>query len=306
MMNRALLAIVLTGGVWAQTPPPAPSFEVASVKPAAPQAGSGFRSSMHTSLGEVRITNYSLKTLLMNAYDVKNFQIAGPDWLDSQRFDIVAKVPQGFSRDDVKLMLRGLLAERFKLTLHHESKDMQMYALVVSKRGLKLKESTDDPAGKTPAFLPTPGGPDAPPMPPPPPPLPGEGNRPAPVGRLTMIVSANRMRMSLAKESMTAFAATLGSQLQRPVTDMTGLKGVYDVNLDFAPDENTRPGGAIGMPMPPPPAGAEGAGAPSASDPAGPSLFTALEEQLGLKLEPKKGPVDILVIDHAEKTPTEN
>jgi uncharacterized protein (TIGR03435 family) len=310
------LAVLLAGGLWAQTAATPPSFEVASVKPSAPQppgrmyvgttGGPG-----SADPGQFRVTANTLKNLLMRAYGVKDDQIAGPDWLDSERYDIVAKVPKGATKDDLKPMLQGLLAERFKLTLRHESKDMPMYALVVSKRGLKIKES--DPAANDMPVLPPSGEPDGgPPMPLPPLPAlpPGESGRP--VSRIRMTFSNGRVRMAATKESMAGLAEYLGNQLRRRVTDTTGLNGkYYDVALDFAPDDSTRmmgPMGAMGamggMMMAPPPG--VGVAVASASDPAGPSLFTALEDQLGLKLEATKGPVDVLVVEHAEKVPTEN
>jgi uncharacterized protein (TIGR03435 family) len=127
-----------------------------------------------------------------------------------------------------------------------------------------------------------------------------------------MMMSQGRFRLTANMQSMTAFADMLTGQLGRPVTDMTGLKGKYDFALDFAPDDSMRIMGPMG-PLPGPlPAGGgggwtEGAGPlPNASDNQGPTIFTAVQEQLGLKLEQKKGPVDLLIIDHMEKAPTEN
>jgi len=112
--------------------------------------------------------------------------------------------------------------------------------------------------------------------------------------------------MVATRQPISGLVNMLGNHLDRPVTDMTGLKGTYDFTLDFAPDDGTRMGRGMPMMMPPPPPGEGGGGANPPEAPNGPSLYTALEEQLGLKLEPRKGPVDLLVIDHAEKVPTEN
>jgi uncharacterized protein (TIGR03435 family) len=253
--------------------------------------------------GQISYSNMTLKSLMVAAYGVKTYQVSGPNWMDAERFDIVAKVPKGSSKDDVKLMLQNLLAERFKLTLHREKKDLPMYALVVGKNGPKLKESPpDDPnatvdeaaaqqkekqamdnAKRTTVRD---GG-----MPPP---MPGgPGTR--------MMMMPGRMRMMSTKQTMAQFAEALGNQMDRPVVDQTGLTKNYDITLEFAP-EGIVGRGMPGMPPPPP----SGDGGVSAEPDAAPSLFTALQEQLGLKLEQKKGAVDLLVVDHLEKTPTEN
>ncbi|HEV3196866.1 MAG TPA: TIGR03435 family protein [Bryobacteraceae bacterium] len=347
MIHRAVkgtsMIVFTCAALWAQTPEASPTFEVASVKPAAPQTG-GMRVMMRggpgsPDPGQLTYENASLKNVLMNAYGVKNFQISGPAWLDTERFDIVAKIPKDATKEQFKLMLQNLLAERFKLTVHHETKDMPMFALVVGKNGPKMKESEDPPptdgapatgGPAAPSATPPAGGPafgtTAPPPPPPPGPLqsgamgrmaigkdgfpqmPGGAKRPG----TWMMFSQGRFRMTANMQTMPGFADMLTGQLGRPVTDMTGLKGKYDFSLDFAPDESMRMMGPMG-PLPAPmPAGGGGGGADgagplaNASDSQGPTLFTAVQEQLGLKLEQKKGPMDILVIDHLEKVPTEN
>jgi len=224
----------------------------------------------------------------------------------------VAKVPKGATKDDVKLMLQNLLADRFKLTLHREKKDLPMYALVVAKNGPKLKESPpDDPNAKD-----APMDPDALAAQrqkemqnamrsmkdgaPPPPPPPGVGGR----GGTRMMMSNGRAQMSASKQTMAEFAEWLVGQLNRPVVDQTGLTKNYDITLDYLP-EGLGSRGPMGG-MPPPPSSGDGGAAPEPDTPTAPALFTALQEQLGLKLEQKKGPVDLLVVDHLEKTPTEN
>jgi uncharacterized protein (TIGR03435 family) len=120
---------------------------------------------------------------------------------------------------------------------------------------------------------------------------------------MTMMMMNGRARMSNSRQTMAQFAEWLVRQLDRPVTDETGLTKQYDVTLDYTPESTGR--NPMGMALPPPPGG-EG-GAPAEADaPAAPTLFAALQEQLGLKLEQRKGPVDLLVVDHLEKTPTEN
>ena len=238
--------------------------------------------------GQLTCTNVPLKSILMRAYDVKEYQINGPKWLDtSERFDITAKIPMGATREQFKLMFQNLLAERFKLVLHHETKDLPMYALVVGKGGPKMKEPVE-------------GAATAPP--PPSPPLGSDGAGPV---RLKMGNGGMRMRMVANGQPVSALIDTLANQLGRPVVDATGLKAKYDITLDFAPDGLNGPMG--GMSPPPPPDGGGAVPMASASDGAGgPTIFAALQEQLGLKLEQRKGPVDLLVIDRLEKVPTEN
>lgn len=325
-MLRAIMGAGLVvfswGAAFAQSSETLPSFEVASIKPAAPMEGGRIMVRMAggpgtPDPGQLTYTNVSLKNVLQNAYNVKGYQIQGPDWLDSARFDITAKVPLGTTKEQFRLMLQSLLSERFKLTLHHSTKDMPIYALVVAKGGSKLKESPDDPP-PTDASGPNAGGPGAgaasggpsvnfnkgdikmgkdgfPQLPP------GAGR-----GATMMMNMNGKMKMQSSKQTMSSFVDMLANQLDRPVVDQTDLKGKYDYTLEFAPgDRGGMRGAMAGMPMPmPPPGGGEGGGAPDAD--AGPTIFSALQEQLGLRLEGKKGPVDLLVIDSIEKTPTEN
>jgi uncharacterized protein (TIGR03435 family) len=327
-MRRAIfcaLLFVTSHAALPQTTGATPTFEVATIKPAAPPetkmaAGGGMLIGVRMGMrggpgtsdpGQMTYSGMSMKTLLVNAYGVKTYQVSGPAWIDSERFDIVAKVPMGSTKDDVKLMLQNLLAERFKLTLHREKKDLPMYALVVAKNGPKLKESPpDDPDAK-----------DAAPVDPAaatasqqkalenamratkfgdlsgPPPGAGRG--------LSMMFMNGRARMSGSKQTMAQFAEWLVNQLSRPVVDQTGLTKKYDLTLDYAPESLGGKGPMGGMLSSPPP-GVDG-GAPAEPDSAAaPGLFAALQEQMGLKLEQKKGAVDLLVVDHLEKTPTDN
>ena len=163
-MRRAMmgggLAVLTACAAFAQSTGNPPSFEVASVKPAAPMTDGRIRVMTRggpgtPDPGQITYSNVSIKNVMTTAYNVKGYQISGPDWLDSLRFDITAKVPPGTTKEQFQLMLQNLLAERFKLTLHHQSKDLPIYALVVAKGGPKLKESVDDPNAATP------GGPNA-------------------------------------------------------------------------------------------------------------------------------------------------
>jgi uncharacterized protein (TIGR03435 family) len=326
-MLRAIMSaglVVFTCcAAWTQTAENSPAFEVASVKPAAPITGNRIMVMMRggpgsPDPGQITYTNVTVKNVLMNAYGVKGFQISGPGWLDSERYDIVAKVPRGATKEQFMVMLQNLLAERFKLTLHREKKNLPMYALVVGKNGPKLKESVEDPAPKE-GDAPKAGGPADDP-------LAGAAMRKLAVGRdgfpvlppgagragtMISLMSGNA-HMAANGQSIAGLAEMLSNQLDLPVVDMTGLTGKYDFTLTYAPEG----GAGLRLPAgiaPPPPAapapGEGGGGMPAASAPdtqSSPNLFTALQEQLGLKLEQRKGPVDLLVIDHLEKAPVEN
>jgi uncharacterized protein (TIGR03435 family) len=235
---------------------------------------------------------------------VKSFQISGPGWLDSERYDIVAKVPRGATKAECKLMMQNLLAERFKLMLHREKKDLPMYALVVGKNGPKLKESVEDPVAAAAMSKPTMGKDGFPVLP--------AGLADLSAKSLKAMNGVPGASMTASHQSMAEFAEMLSSRLNLPVVDMTGLTGKYDYALSFSAEGLGRMRLPGGMSLPPPaapPTGEGGPGTPMASAPDGPSspdLLTALQEQLGLKLEQRKGPVELLVIDHVEKMPTEN
>jgi uncharacterized protein (TIGR03435 family) len=200
-------------------------------------------------------------------------------------------------------MTQTLLAERFKLTLHHESKPLSVYTLSVAKDASKLKEVD-------PATLPPPPAPGSAPLPPPPPPSGGGMPRgPMPAGAIRMMVTPTGRHLT-GNTTIERLCGMLTNLTDRPVVDLTGLKGTYAFDLSWTPTENENMGGRLPMMMPMPGAAA---GAPpnasnqpdGASDP-GMTLVQALQTNYGLKLEARKNPADILVIDHAEKVPTEN
>jgi len=285
-------------GAFGQAAAARPSFDVASIKAAAPPIYGKLMIRMGGDPGRIDYGNVSLKDIIRQAYDVHDYQISGPDWMNSIRFDIVAKVPDGAPEDQVPLMWQTLLAERFKLQIHRESKELPMYALVVGKNGPKMKESEIDANGTADGGQGN-GGPS--PLPPVKmgkdgmPQLPGGGRGP-------MILMNGRGHVTAKMMNMSGLVDILARSVDRPVVDQTELKGSYDFNLDYTPDESTRmpmPGG-----MPPPPGAGEMHGADSPDN--GLSLFAALQAQLGLKLEAKKGPVELIVIDRVEKAPTEN
>ena len=341
-ITGTVLAVLASFAAHAQSSPdgksddPKLEFEVATVKPS-PLPGNGFirigppGGPGTSDPGRMNFQFTTVRDLMANAYDVKRFQISGgPDWMDSQRFDVMAKVPAGTTKEQAKVMIQNLLADRFQLKLHRETKDMQMYALMVGPKGPKLKDTTVvDPPPPDPA-APVGGRGDAPA--PPPPPLPGGGRGalkigadgcpempPMPAGRggNFMLMTPNGVCMIFNGQTMAALATQLSNQFSRPVVDQTGLTGKYDIKLRY--DPSSMPGGRGGMMGPmmmmagPPPGGMPGGGealrkgdgpAPEEREPA-PTIFAAVQEQLGLKLEAKKGPVEMLVIDRLEK-PSEN
>ncbi len=285
----------------------APAFEVASIKPAAPMQNGMIRVGMGGDPGRVNYTNVTLKNILTRAYGVKPHQITGPDWLDSERFDVVAKVPDGVPKEEIPVMLQNLLAERFKMTVHKESKESNVYALIVGKNGPKLTPAAEDDAargpgpGRGPAFV----GQDGKALP-----------RP-PAGAMMVRMDGNAGHLEAKKITVAQFCDMLSNFLDRPVIDMTDIKGQYDIGLDMSTEDlalrggvrvamaGARAGAGGGMAV-----GHEGPGGPSAERPAGEStpgasIFTAVQG-MGLKLDPRKAPMDFVVIDKAEKVPTEN
>jgi uncharacterized protein (TIGR03435 family) len=278
------------------------AFEVASVKPAAPSPDGrilvGGRGGPGTpDPGQITWTNATLKVLLTIAYDVKNYQVNGPGWLDSERYDVIAKVPEGATKEQVAVMWQNLLKERFGVVVHHESKEFQVQELVVAKGGPKLKETTLDPNAQQP---PSPTGPPAPPK------LDRNGAPEMSGPGLMMMIQmgpAGPMGHMVGRaQSISGLATVLGNQLNQPVVDKTGLTGKYDFNLEYMPDMSR-------MPPPPPglaaPAPAPGAQSNEASEP-GSNLVAAMQQQLGLRLASGKAKLDVVVVDKAEKVPTEN
>ncbi len=244
------LAICLPSIARAQT---AAAFEVASIKPSAP-GQHGVRIQIAPG-GRLTASNVSVKMLIGQAYEVREFQISGgPGWLGSQHYDITAKAESDDNIGPEKLrpMMQALLADRFQLKFHRDTKEAPIYALVVAKNGPKLLENA--------------GG--------------GQGSQ----------MRMGRGELSGQQIAMPMLANQLAQQLGRSVLDKTGLKGQYDIKLTWTPGEESQSfGPREGNPEAPPP------------DSSGPSIFTALQEQLGLKLESQKGPVELLIIDSIEK-----
>jgi uncharacterized protein (TIGR03435 family) len=212
------------------------------------------------------------REFLANAFNVKSFQVDGPAWMDRERFVLDATMPTESTPEELASMLRNLLADRFKLVTHRETRELPMYSLAVAKNGLKMNESSE---------LTT---------------------------TVRTISSSGRVRITAQKATMQDLANYLNLQLDRPVRDETGLPREYDFVLTFSSE------GLSGSPNPlaaiPPPSSGEGplrSSTPELPDVRElPSLFGAVQSQLGLKLDAKKGPAEVIVVDHIDKTPTDN
>jgi uncharacterized protein (TIGR03435 family) len=227
---------------------PAPAFEAASIKPSQDPPGSG--SGITTTRGRISARNVTLKRCVRGAYGVEEPHIlGGPKWLDEARYNIEARAAGPAGDRELMTMLQSLLAERFKLAFHRETRALPGYALVLGKGGLRAKPSAPDAGSRT---------------------------------------SSRWGSIEASGCTMAQLALKLSEVLHLPVADFTAVPGEFDFKLEWTSDD---------MQAPAPDA------VPDAAS--GPSLFAALQEQLGLKLESRKVPADVLVIDHAEK-PSEN
>jgi uncharacterized protein (TIGR03435 family) len=287
---RILLCLLAACAAYGQSP----AFEVASIKPTPRPEGGGMRVGTTggpgtKDPGRWTCENMSFSNLVSMAFELKAFELNAPAWTNDERFNINAKVPEGATKEMFRAMLQNLLIERFGLRVHRESKEMQGFELVVMKGGPKFKESEPEP--------PKEAGSDQAARPPAPMMRPSIGKDGFPVmppGASGTIMMNGRARQQWMRQPMESIARNLSYQAGKPVSDATGLKGNYDVSLYWLTE-------SLGAAPPPPPEA--GPGAPEVS---GPNLFTALQEQLGLKLEPRKVSIQVLVVDQAAKVPTEN
>lgn len=257
-------------------------FEVASVKPAVnvpfggrfpisgPMAETiGFEGGPGSKTpGRIHYSGVSLKMILVRAYGMRPYQISGPGWMETERYQVDAKYPADTKPEEFRLMLQTLLTDRFHLVLHRETREMSRYRLVVAKGGPKLSRARKLPEYKD------------------------DEERKAAMEKQTKANMEAMMRRprsgpfrSLGQSSatMAKLAENLSRYVDRPVTDDTGLEGSYSFSLEWSPDESAPIG-----------------------DSSLPSIFAAVQGQLGLKLEPEKGPVEFLVIERAEKRPVAN
>lgn len=238
----------------------AQEFEVVSVRP---NNSASTSSGTHSDQGRFRAENSSLRNLIVMAYGIKDYQLEGPDWLRTTRFDISAKFPEALPKEREKYdgalrdALLKMLAERFKLAAHCDHKNFSVLNLVVGKRGVKLTEVT------------------------------GDGSHSQ---------NSNSSNGSIHYEgtsvAMSAFAEFLSRRLNVPVLDDTGLEGFYNLKLEWSLEA--------------PPSGDGKADGPVIADTAAGNLADAIQSQLGLRLEARKSLLEIVVVDHAERVPTEN
>ncbi len=273
MATAGLLAwYVVAVGALAQSP--SPTFEVASIKPN--KSGELLIGMSALPNGRVNITNTTVKALIRTAYRLQEFQVVGgPDWLPSERYDVVAKAEGNPDREHLERLLQGLLAERFKLSVHRDTKDLPIYALTAAKRdgtlGPQLQKSSIDCAAVR----------NGPPRP--------SGTLASNGGRPVCGMRGLPGNFIAGGIPLALFATSISTVVNRTVVDRTGLAGDFDIDLRYTPDQMPQlplalPGGATLPPI----------------DPNGPSIFTAVQEQLGLKLESTRGPVEVLVIDNVD------
>lgn len=265
-------------------------FEVASIKPSAQSAQAQTSAGLHIDGSVARYSALSLKLYLGMAYNLRNYQISAPDWMASERWDITAKLPDGSDPKQIPQMLQALLRDRFQIKTHRETRELPVYGLITGKGGLKLKESpADPPAGQPPERSASVAASGA------------AGNSVTSYGNGSYFTLGGN-KFEGKRLSMAIISAALARFADRPVVDMTDLKGNYDFTMEFSPEDframMIRAAIAQGTVVPP-----EALKLVDASS--GDTLFNAVEK-LGLKLEPRKAPVEMLVIDQALKTPTEN
>ena len=305
-----------------------PGFEVATVKPSAPMdqakmlaALEGGRMPYGATInnGRAEYTYLDLKTLLTYAYVVKPYQISGPEWMATTRYDIVAKMPAGSPKSDAPRMLQSLLEERFRLTTHRASVEHSVLALVAGKGGLKLKASVETPSGVE----------ENSPL------QPGEMNMDGPEGPVRVRVDmatgssvidmgpkgkmsyrivpgAQTIKLEFSRTTMGGFAdmltemfTLLGGAGGRQVIDRTEVKGYYDGSLEFSLAEILEMARAQGIDLPAA-VGRTDNGQAVASDPRGGSSLAEAVQAMGLKLQSQKAMVDLVIVDHIDKTPSDN
>jgi uncharacterized protein (TIGR03435 family) len=317
MKLRFLLALAITVVAFAQT---RPSFEAATIKPSAPldqakmmaalQKGEKLPIGVTISSSRAEYLSLDLRALIMYAYGVKPYQITGPDWMPNTRFDIVAKMPEGSSKSDAAAMLRTLLEDRFKLTSHSATEEHPVLAIVVGKGGPKMKPSADKPVPIDEDTPLRPGemkmdGPDGPVR-----------------GRVDMATmssvvdmglkgkmaykidpAAKVIRIDFSMTTLPGFADMTTQLLTRQILDMTGIQGNYDASLEISLSDLQASAIARDFGKDAPPASATAGVAP---DPGGGSTLAQALDSMGLKLESRKAPVQQFIVDHIEKTPTEN
>ncbi len=246
MLRTTLPFFLIATAALGQTP----SFDVASIRIAKREQGMHL-DPVQFSPDSLTIRAVTLKTAIAWAYHVMEYQVQGPEWLNADRYDFVAKAAAPVPEDQLRLMLQTLLADRFKLTLHRQTKVFQAYLLTIGKNGPKFQESKSE-------------------------------------GASNIVPRQDTMSVVISRTPLSQLTEMLSKVLQTPVVDMTGLIGRYDITLNLAKYlQDLQPAGG----GPPDVVGV---------------LLSGVQEELGLKLEAKKTPLDLLIIDGAEKIPAEN
>jgi uncharacterized protein (TIGR03435 family) len=311
------VALAIPAMLAAQLPlPPGPpvdpdaQFEAASIKPYDASSGGAM---MRLMPGQLDAVGIPTRLLLRQALRVQDYQIVGaPSWIDTDRYAIVAKAPVGMQMNAMGVMLANLLKDRFKLLTHTETRELPTFNLVLARQDGKLGPGLTPTSAECQAQIsaraggagrggpgpgPDPGRLGGPGRPGGPGGAPGRGLAPPPPPDFSAPSPCGMMRQgpgltSASGQPIGQLVQMLSQLTGRPVTDKTGLTGLYDLNMKFTPDS-----GAANNPFGPPPPGAP----PIAIDPDAPNLYTAVQEQLGLKLENARGPVTVTVIDRIEK-----
>ena len=291
MMRSAILGAacftLVTAAAFAQEKPAA--FEVASIRKTDTQLPAGSKVGFQATGQQIRVTAMSIKDYLGIAYSMRPQQIEGPDWMGQERWDVSATIPEGAS-EKVPEMLATLLAERFKVKAHREKKELPVYALGVSKGGAKLTESAPDPNAATapPDTVNVAGGGT------------GAGVNLDLGGGRSFTLANNQIQIR--RMTMVDVAETLTRFMDRPVVDQTGLTKSYDITIDLTPEDYNailiRSAVNAGVPLPPQ--------ALRILDNASPDTLSAPLSKFGLTLEARRAPLDVLVVDSASRTPTDN
>ena len=292
-MSRVLVCLVLLcAAVAAQTPAQdSPTFEVASIRPASAQTND-VRAGVRIAGTQVRFVSMSLRDLIGTAYGVKPQQIIGPDWLGQERFDLAATIPAGSSVAQLSQMMRSLLASRFAMTMHAEQREFPVYVLGLTKDGPKFQESA------APVSAP-------------------ETGEKRPLVDVTATGSANGVSIDLGggssftygnnqfvirRMTMASVAEMLTRFVDRAVLDQTHLAGTYDLVLNIAPEDFTplivRSAINAGVTLPPQ--------ALRVLDNANADPLSGPLRDVGLTLDSRRAPLEVVVVDAISKTPTEN
>jgi uncharacterized protein (TIGR03435 family) len=284
----AIVTILACGVTSGQATDPALAFEVASIKQAPPPTGQTVMSKARGGPGTDDPTSFdcencNLTRLITMAYNLRSYELFAPDWLAGARFNVAARVRPGATKEEFRVMLQNFLAERFKLRCHREMRDTPGYELVVAKGGPKVKESVQDPQDSSAPSTPQTSAMRLE--------LAKDGFPELAADYAGMVVIGGRVRMNQPKMSMETLCAQLAAQVTSPVADATGLKGTYYIRLYWRMESLRAPQAGAISPAP-------------TQD--GPTIWDAIQEQLGLKLQPKKVPVNGLVVDSIDKTPAEN